>query len=220
MAKSAVAKVISFDCDGTLTDMSFADSVWLEGIPRHYASKFNISVEDAKLRVRSEYDKIGNEKLEWYNPTYWIEKFGLNLAINEILEPFKDRIRTFPDVLDTLRELKKRYRLIVTTNARREFVELELEKIGFRDHFEQIFSATSDFGLTKNNPDLFGKICKATEVLPNEMVHVGDDFIFDFKVPTKLGINAFYLDRTGRQLGANVVHNLKEFTNFIIKSWT
>ena len=182
MSISEVTKVISFDCDGTITDMSFADSVWLEGIPRHYASKHNISIEEAKLRVRSEYDKIGKEKLEWYNPTYWIDKFGLNLAINEILEAFKDRIKTFPDVPETLEKLKRRHKLIVTTNARREFVELQLEKVGFMDHFEQIFSATSDFGLTKNNPDLFGKVCKAAEVFPNEMVHIGDDFIFELRI--------------------------------------
>ena len=42
------------------------------------------------------------------------------------------------------------------------------------------------------------------------MIHVGDELYFDFNVPRKLDILAFYLDRTGKHKGDFVIHNLKE----------
>ena len=42
------------------------------------------------------------------------------------------------------------------------------------------------------------------------MVHLGDDRYFDYVVPSKLGIKAFYLDRTGEDSGDLVIHSLKE----------
>ena len=51
------ALVVSFDLDGTITDGSFADSVWLEGIPRYYAGKENISFEESfELAIQAKQD--------------------------------------------------------------------------------------------------------------------------------------------------------------------
>ena len=82
-------ELVSFDLDGTITDTSFVDSVWLEGIPRLYASKKNLPLEDAKRLVKREYDKMGRERLEWYDPSYWIEKFGLHVSSKELLNSFE-----------------------------------------------------------------------------------------------------------------------------------
>ena len=213
MRKMDSARVISFDLDGTVTDISFVDSVWLEGIPRLYALKNRVSLEDAKREVRKEYDKVGREKLEWYDLSYWIKKFGLSVSTEEVLRSFEDKIRVFEEVPRALKELKRRgFKLIIVTNARREFVDMELAQLEIRDYFEHVFSSTSDFGLVKKATDLYEKVCAACEIFPSEMVHVGDDRYFDFEVPKKLGIRAFYLDRTGSQQGEFVVHNLEEFS--------
>jgi putative hydrolase of the HAD superfamily len=210
----ASIKVVSFDLDGTITDISFADSVWLEGIPRLYALKNRVSLEDAKRKVKTEYDKVGREKLEWYDPSYWIKKFGLSVSTEEVLRPFEDKIRVFAEVLKALKELKHRgFKLIILTNARREFVDAELGKLEIRGYFEHIFSSTSDFGLLKKTTNLYEKVCDACGISPSEMIHVGDDHYFDFEVPRKLGILAFYLDRTGKNTGEFVVHNLQELNN-------
>jgi FMN phosphatase YigB (HAD superfamily) len=55
-------------------------------------------------------------------------------------------------------------------------------------------------------------VCNVCNVFPNEVVHVGDDECFDFDVPSKLGMTAFYLDRTGGHSGEFVVRSLKEFS--------
>jgi HAD superfamily hydrolase (TIGR01549 family) len=204
-------KVVSFDLDGTVTDISFVDSVWLECVPRLYAAKNGLLFEDAKSFVTCEYGKVGRERLEWYDLNYWIAKLGLDVSPREVLSSFRDRIRVFPDVVEVLKEFKNRgLRLIMVTNAQREFVDLELEKTGIGGYFEHVFSSTSDFGLIKKNVCLYRKVCDICDVLTEEVIHVGDDPLFDFEVPKKLGITAFYLDRTGRHSGVYVVHSLRE----------
>jgi HAD superfamily hydrolase (TIGR01549 family) len=209
--------IVSFDLDGTVTDISFADSVWLEGMPHEYALKNSVSFEVAKKKVMSEYCKVGKERLEWYNLSYWIEKLGLDITAEEILGSFKSRIRVFPEVIEVLEGLRDEgFRLIIVTSARREFADFELEKTDIAHYFENVFSTTSDFGLVKNTVEAYRKVCSMCNVSSAEIIHVGDDECFDFTVPRELGITTFYLDRTGEHSGEFVVRNLKEFSEKLL----
>jgi len=204
-------KAISFDLDGTLVDYKFVNSVWFEGIPRLYSDRKKVSFNDARKVVKGEYDKVGKERLEWYDLHYWIRKFGLNVAPQELLKYFEHTIKTYPDVTKVLNELKQRgFRLIIVTNARREFVELELRKTEIENYFNRVFSSTSDFGLVKKTVNLYQRVCSVLEISPQEMIHTGDDQSFDFHVPRMLGIIAFHLDRTRKHKGEHVIHSLEE----------
>jgi FMN phosphatase YigB (HAD superfamily) len=206
-------KLVSFDLDGTLTDAFFVDSVWLEGIPRLYSDKNGVSLAVARRDVERQYEKVGRERLEWYDLGYWIKRLGLDVSPEEVLKDFQGRIRTFPEVPSVLEEIRSRgLRLIVITNARREFVDLELERTGIGRCFEQVFSSTSDFGLIKKTVRVYETVCNICRVSPQKMVHVGDDPCFDFEVPQRLGITAYYLDRAGRRREESVIHNLEELT--------
>jgi HAD superfamily hydrolase (TIGR01549 family) len=206
-------RIISFDLDGTITDAAFVDSVWLEGIPRVYALKNGVSFEDAKTGVKLQYDKVGRERLDWYDLRYWIKKFELDVSPKEILSRYVDSIRIFPEVLATLKKIQEKgLRQIIVSNARREFVDLEIERTDIGRYFESVFSSTSDFGLVKKSVKVFRRVCSICDSLPEEMVHVGDDRVFDYQVPRKLGICAFYLDRTGQCKGETVIHSLKELS--------
>ena len=212
-------KVISFDLDGTLTDYRFVDSVWLEGIPQLYSAKKRVSFEDARKAVKREYDKVGKDRLEWYDLHYWIRKFGLNVDGEELLRNFEHRIRTYTEVPKVLEQLKQKgFRLIIVTNAHREFVELELEKAKMKNYFERVFSSTTDFGVVKKTVNLYQRVCELLEISPQEMIHVGDDWNFDFDVPRRLGILAFHLDRTGKQEGKFVIYSLEELNRKLERS--
>jgi putative hydrolase of the HAD superfamily len=204
-------KMVSFDLDGTVTDISFADSVWLEGIPRFFADKNGVSLEDAKRQVMGEYARVGKDRLEWYDLGYWIEKLCLDVRPEILLNSFQHKIKIYPEVVEVLEEFSSEgFRLIIVSNARREFVNLELQKTNIARYFERVYSSTSDFGLIKKTAELYRKICRICNVFPNEVTHVGDDHTFDFEIPRRLGINSFYLDRTGKKSGEYVVHSLKE----------
>lgn len=208
----SLAQIISFDMDGTLTDMSFANSVWLQGVPQLYALKNKISFKEAFSKVKCEYGKVGREKLEWYDLNYWLKKFELGSTPEQVICPFIENIRLFEEVPRILEKLKNRgYRLIILTNARREFVDMEMAQTGIQNYFESIFSSPSDFKLIKNGTAVYEKVCDVCRVSPDDLIHVGDDPTFDFYVPKKIGIRAFLLDRTGKSSGPFIFSTLEDF---------
>jgi putative hydrolase of the HAD superfamily len=211
-------KVISFDMDGTLVDYEFVNSVWFEGIPKLYAQKENISFEDAREYVKKEYNKVGEERMEWYNIQYWLKNFGLNDSWKDILTSFRHKARVYPEVPEILADLNGKYDLIISSNSPREFLDIELEETKIRDYFKCIFSTTSDFKQIKKTIDVYNKICNKIKISPQEIIHVGDNWNFDFTIPKKLGITSYYLDRSKQKKGKFIIHDLKEFEKKLIIS--
>lgn len=209
--------IVSFDVDGTLVDYSFADAVWLEGIPGLYADKKGVSLSVAKERVKREYDRVGMTRLEWYNIQYWLTKFGLEPDSWQMLcEKYKHRITPYPEVHEVLQSLKNRdCRLVVVSNAAREFLDTELQETGLTGYFHGTFSATSDFKQVKNTAILYHKVLDALDVKPSQMTHVGDDWHFDYIAPRKAGIRCYFLDREKQRSGKHVVKDLTEFLSQI-----
>jgi putative hydrolase of the HAD superfamily len=203
-------KIISFDMDGTLVDPEFTDWVWGHGIPTLYAEKTGLSFEEAKGFVVNEYLKVGEGAIEWYDIKYWFRFFQLGEDWKVMMERYTDKIKVYPDVRPLLDRLKERYPLVLTSNAGREFIHMEMEATGLDRYFDRIFSATSDFGEVKKAAGFYRRICRILEAGPAEIVHVGDHYEFDYLVPSSLGIHAFYLDRSDEQNREFVISDLGE----------
>lgn len=196
--------------DGTLIDPEFTDWVWSYGIPRLYAKKMGMPFERAKAWVEAEYHKVGEGAMEWYDIKYWFRLFQLEADWKALMTEFVDKIKVYPDVNHILERLRKRFPLVLTSNAGREFIEVEMEATGLGTYFEKIFSATSDFGVVKKTSGFYRQICKILGVPPQEIAHVGDHYEFDYLVPRELGIRAFYLDRSAREKGDFILWNLMD----------
>ena len=69
-------EVVSFDVDGTLVPMEFNNLIWLEELPCLIAKKKGMNFEDAKAYTISEYEKVGEGDLRWYEMNHWIEQIG------------------------------------------------------------------------------------------------------------------------------------------------
>ncbi len=200
--------VISLDMDGTLVTTRFVDKVWMEGVPMLYAEKSGMDYLAAKSYVIGEYMKIGSDHLEWYDLLYWIDKFGLKVGKEELLQMYEDEIEFYPEVLEVLDQLSESYDLVVTSNAAREFLDFELE--GLSDYFKEIFSVTSDFREVKKSPLIYGTVCAHMGVKPFEVLHIGDHYNYDYESPLQAGLDAFFLDRKGERSGPEVVGDLRE----------
>jgi len=209
-------KVVSFDLDGTLIDWTFANSLWFEGISKRYAERWRLSQEEALREITRRYDGVGMERLEWYDIDYWWKEFELGESWKDLVEQCRSNVRAYPEVHEVLEELHRRFKIMVITNGARELAEVEIEQAGLKGYFDKMFSATSDFGLVKKTGEFYSDILKEIGTSPAEVVHIGDNWVFDYLAPREAGIRAFFLDRDGKQSGDFVVRDLKEFSRQLI----
>jgi len=203
--------IISFDLDGTLVTDEFSQTVWHQGMPELYAEQHRCGFEQAKELMVGEYNQVGDDALEWYDIQYWFHRFNLQGDWKNLLTKFTHHIRTYPEVPEVLEQLSRRYQLMITSNAAREFLDTEIEAAGIAPYFKHAVSATSDFMHVKKNREFYRKLCRMLDVGTNDLVHVGDHYRFDYLVPCEAGIKSFYLDRSGNRAGPFMVGNLKEF---------
>lgn len=196
--------------DGTLVDPEFTDWVWLHGIPELYARKRGLPFDEAKAVVVKEYQKVGEGATEWYDIKYWFRLFQFDEAWETLLKRYADRIRAYEDAHPILKRLKERYPLVLTSNAGREFIDIVMETTGMEGYFDRIFSATSDFQAVKKTAQFYRQICELLRVEPDDIVHVGDHYEFDYLAPKSLGMKAFYLDRSGQRNGDSILFDLRD----------
>ncbi len=211
--------IISFDMDGTLINSVYSDKVWLEGLPRIYAKEKNISFEEAKTFLFREYEKISDQRVEWYDISYWFNRFHLRSKWQDLLTSYQSEIQPYPEVKDVLKRLSKKYPLIVLSNAKKEFIQIELETTSLHTYFTHIFSSISDFNLVKKTALFYEKICEEVAVDPTNVVHVGDHYQFDYQAPQQIGIKTFYLNRNDQASDKNMVKNLLDFEEKVTSLW-
>lgn len=208
-------RVVSFDFDGTITKTTFADLFWLEGLPRLYAERYDVDLEDAKEFLFKEYDKIGKERLEWYDPDYWFNRFKIDYSWKRLMEDYSHAIEIYPDAVPTLEKLKGNYDFIVISNAKKEFIEIQMEKLDIKGYFIRVFSTVSDFSMVKKESDVYKRVCRIIGIDRNEILHVGDDYKFDFLVPRSVGIKAVYLDRKSGKTDEFIINSLDHLPDLL-----
>lgn len=201
-------EVVSFDMEGTLVPTDFSGLIWETDVPRLYGEKNGLGFQEAKRRVLAEYDTIGEGAPEWYDVDYWFRRLGIDGDWHRLLEERRDACVPFPEAKGVLKSLEKRYRLVISSNTIREFLEIQLQCLP--DVFEETFSAPTDYGGVKD-AGFFRRVSEKIGVEPTQIVHVGDSARFDYDVPHGMGMQAYLLDRDGGSKGSHVVHDLDEF---------
>jgi putative hydrolase of the HAD superfamily len=201
-------KVLSFDVDGTLVDGRFADMFWNDGVPKLYARKEGLSFDEAKDYLQERYDEIGDCDLRWYLPEYWFAELGIDKNPKELVMEYACEIDVFPEVPEVLGKLSEKYMLVASSNAPRIFLEESIK--GLCEYFKHTFSSTTDFGLVKKLPEFYHTLFEVLDIEPSELVHVGDHFEFDYKVPSQAGVKSFFLDRKNKGNKGHVLRDLSE----------
>jgi putative hydrolase of the HAD superfamily len=184
-------KIVSFDVEGTLVTTDFSYAIWFEAIPERYADRYDMPIDEARKAVMEEYQKIGDQRLEWYDIRYWFRKLDLGDAM-AALESCQNRVSYYPEVIDVLKSLGEKYKLTAASGSPREFLHHLLR--GIDSYLDEVFSSISDYQQLKT-ADFYHKLCRSLNVRPEEVVHIGDNWQFDFISAGEAGIHAFYLDR-------------------------
>jgi putative hydrolase of the HAD superfamily len=209
--KDNSVKVVSFDVEGTLVTTDFSSAIWFEMIPERYSRRYGLNFEEATVKVRQEYDSIGDLRLEWYDVQYWFTRFDLGNA-DIAMEELQPRVRYYPDTKDVLKRLHNKYKLSVASGSPRPFLKHLLRDI--EHNFSSIYSSTSDYQQVKT-ADFWAAMCRDLEVAPRQVIHVGDHMQFDFVEPASIGIRAFHLDRNRESGTADSLQSLNELISLL-----
>jgi len=187
-------EVISFDAEGTLVTPDFSQAIWHEAIPSLYAQKNGIDIAQARVDIAEKYDKIGDQRLEWYDIEYWFRYLDLGSS-EAAIKSCLDRISCYPEVTEVLSSLGSEYTLVVASGTPLELLHFLLHDI--KTYFAHVFSSISHYRQLKG-PDFYLSICEKLGIKPSQVIHVGDNWQFDFLNSQQAGLCAFYLDRSGR----------------------
>jgi FMN phosphatase YigB (HAD superfamily) len=187
-------ELISFDAEGTVVTPDFSQAIWHEAIPALYAQKQGLDFDQAKRRIAEEYGRIGDQRLEWYDIEYWFSYLGLGPS-EPVIQNCLCKISYYPEIIEVLSSLASEYELIVASGTPLELLHLLLRDV--KTYFIRVFSSISHYKQLKS-PDFYLKICEEMGIKPSQVIHVGDNWQFDFLNARQAGMNALHIDRSGR----------------------
>ena len=206
-------ELVSFDAEGTLVTPDFSETIWHEAIPTLYAQKNGLDLAQGKKCITEEYNKIGVHRLEWYDIEYWFSCLDLGSSA-PVIQSCLCKISYYPEITEVLSSLAAEYELIVASGTPLELLHCLLRDI--KPYFVRVFSSISHYGQVKN-PDFYLRICEEMGVKPNQVIHVGDNWQFDFLSARQAGLNALHLDRSGENHQESL-SDLTQLKHFLMPS--
>lgn len=206
-------ELVSFDAEGTLVTPDFSETIWHEAIPTLYAQKNGLDLAQAKKCITEEYNKIGVHRLEWYDIEYWFSCLDLGSSA-PVIQSCLCKISYYPEITEVLSSLAAEYELIVASGTPLELLHCLLRDI--KSYFVRVFSSVSHYGQVKN-PDFYLRICEEMGVKPSRVIHVGDNWQFDFLSARQAGLNALHIDRSGENHQESL-SDLTQLKHFLMPS--
>jgi len=213
---SSSIKVISFDIGNTLIQLGkggFCEEFCIKtGIQRdilrplfiEYFLTKKYSIDDAVYKVCS---IIG-----YKDPQKIISEF----------QPAP--IFLFEDTIPTLEQLTSEGITIVATSNCTPWEAGGIEELGLNQYLKEVFYSYN-IGTAKPNPANFHYVQKAIGVSSKNILHVGDNYIADFKGAIAVGWQAVLLDRNSKSIlyenGVSkipTIRSLKELLNIVRQS--
>ena len=86
-------KTLMLDMDGTILDLAYDSSIWLDLVPKEYAQKKGISLKEANAELHKYFVSMQGT-LQWYSPDHWSDLLGIDIL--RIHELQKNNIQTDP----------------------------------------------------------------------------------------------------------------------------
>ena len=205
-------KAIIFDLDNTLIDRQKAFKEMLE-------RKFHILFDDEEL-----IQKMINDILKWDNNgtveridvfKKWAEVYHITKITPEQLDKEWSNESgsvafLFDDVRDTLKELKKKYKIAVLTNGNASSQRRKLNTINIYDLLDYSL-VSSEYGVRKPDKKIFEYTAKQLDLKTEECSYVGDNYKIDILGSRNAGMLPVFISRNN-EIHADVlcIQTIKE----------
>ncbi|MBI4115252.1 MAG: HAD-IA family hydrolase [Candidatus Omnitrophica bacterium] len=208
-------KAIFFDAGGTLfRPFPSVGEVYSEVASRHGLFADPLELEATFHTHWEERDGLASlqshssekKEKEWWKTLVWdvFSRFGELKDFDAFFEELYHRFaspevwRLFPDVLPSLKELKRKRKILgVVSNWDSRLFGI-CRDLGLNDYFDFVL-ASAVVGSAKPSPKIFQEALKHAQVEPGEALHVGDSIEDDILGAQKAGVHALFLDRKGRR---------------------
>ncbi len=102
------------------------------------------------------------------------------------------RLRLYPQVQETLDQLRAHYRMAVVSDAQSAYSVPELRAMGLAHYFNPII-VSGDYGYRKPDSRLFQKALDALQVRPEQALFLGNDLYRDTFGAQQVGMKAIFI---------------------------
>ena len=160
------------DMDGTLLDRHFDNFFFEEELPRRYAKKHGLGVDDARARLFRLYRAVEGE-LQWTDLHYWTRM--LEIDVIAMTKEFDHMIGFLPGAEEFLRDLRGRGTPVtLVTNAHAAGVEIKVGRTGLDQLVDRIVNAF-DVGYLKMRPEFWPGCRRLIGFEPARTLYIDDD---------------------------------------------
>lgn len=187
-----IAKLVSFDLQGTLSDSSFSDEFWLELLPSLYAKKYQLTRTQAKVFLAQEFSSIGKYHELFYNHRLRLNSLLQTWEFPDIVRMLKNQPVLNCAVFNLIKKIPSHIPKIILSATTRDFIDFELGQT--KNYFYKTISAIDDFNIPGKPPALYRKVACLLNVKPENCFHIGDSFEMDYQNAKKAGWFSFYLN--------------------------
>ena len=198
-----------FDLYGTVVDMQagltqaaapYLEAKGWKGEPSRLVTwwrrtHFENSMIDALLeREHIPYREIGHISL-----SYTLERAGIAHTREEVKQLVSEieRLKPFPDVVEALRQLKKKYKLVILSNGDPDMLEAIRPHLGIT--FDRVISVAAA-GRFKPHAATYRKAAELIAARPGQILFVANH-AFDCVGAKAAGMRAAFVDRRKRPFG-------------------
>lgn len=224
-------ELIIFDADDTLFDFHKGEEQALIRIKSHYGIDYDQTeyineyrVINKKVWDEFERELITAEELKIERHRRLFEKLGVSIDPKEFsvkyLDVLSEMAFLFTDAEEILRELNKKYKLVLVTNGLARVQRSRLEKALLMNYFDAII-ISEEIGVAKPNVEIFEHAFeKARHKDKSTALIVGDSLKSDIKGGLNYGIDTCWFNPNGKENDTDIkpkyeIKSLKELENII-----
>jgi putative hydrolase of the HAD superfamily len=170
-------KAVIFDLDDTLLDRYKTFDLYCDYLIDTFFPKNIFDKESIKSIIKN-FDKNGYEDRNIFYKKI-VETWNLKNIINELEKSWFEEFDKFstPEykLIEILDYLNKEYKLAIITNGSSIMQNKKIDALGIRKYFSEII-ISNDVGIKKPNKEIFLLGCNRLNIIPSEVVYVGDNF--------------------------------------------
>ncbi len=193
------------DFAGVIAPKDFIDYFWFFVIPKRIARLERIPLYQALKFVEREYWSTPNDSIEWYLPSYWMDRFGISAEERDLILESLIVAEPYGDALEVVPILAMHYEIVISTNTPRNFVKEFLSlypQIG--RYIKAVYSCLDDMVKPKKDREFFKFVAKSLGLKPSQVLHVGDDPKYDVEEAKLAGLRAMLLDRSSKVASSGI----------------